>query len=119
MATTIGDAEVVVGAVALVVDAGVDKAAMLVSATLVCGFDVTATDAVVSVAELTAENATTDEDEDVVASAGGATVAGAAVVACTWGGSSTCASEIEVDVNIDDDGADAGEEYEEKDELEG
>lgn len=110
----------VIGAVVTVVDAGVDKAEKLVSATLACGFDVTATDAMVSVAELMAENCKTEEDGDVVALAGGATIAGVAVVACTWGDSSTCASEIEVDVDLDVDAdcADAGEEYEEEDELE-
>lgn len=104
MATTTGDAEVVVGAVVTApvagsdVDAGVDKAAMLVSATLDCGCGATVTDAIVVVVEPMVENCAI-EVEEVVVSAGGAIPTETGVVDCTWGGSSTCASETAVDVD--------------------
>lgn len=107
MATTIGDA-VGVGAVATAavagtdVDAGVDKTATLVSARLVCGCGATVTDVVVSVAELMVDNCAIEVDE-VDALAGGPTGTEAAVVDCTWGGSSTCAAETEVDVDNNDE----------------
>lgn len=117
--TTIGDAKVVVGAVVMAavigsdVDAGVDETATLESAMLDCGSGATATDAIVFAVELMVE-ACVMRVEDVVASAGGATDTGATVVDCTWGGSSTCASETEVDK---DSNKVEEEEYEAEDEL--
>lgn len=94
------------GAIATEVDAGVDKTAALVSATLVCGCGAAATGAIVSAVELNTEDCAI-ELEIVVASAGVVTATGAAVVASTGDVSGTCASEVEA-------GVDSGEGVDEK-----
>lgn len=103
VATTSGAAEMVVGAVATEVDAGVDEATTLVSATLGVGCGTTAADAIASDVELVVENCAIGVEDGIVTPASGATVTGAAVVDCTWDGSSTCVSETEVDVTTGED----------------